>query len=411
MDGMKENPLNVNTQCRKSYLMYMLLAVVFAASLLSPGLSSAQTKSYFIPNDYEGFVRPNAKHSHDVTKKSKKSKNPSIKKLCVEPLTGLDYVRAYTGAKTCPKSDAVDATHQLRGSIDFAFLVDDTKELSGYLETMLDEQEALVDIDQKKIVVPKLLKFKGAKDDLEVLVVGEQYFRNISGNDTEKENKWFLVLEETLKSDKSDSDMRGLRESPLTVSRGNREAVFKSHYHKCAQDMVLHVKHREFGLDRIGGPEKRCINKKNRAPKLDSKPKADGKVDRYNRWEWYKDTGGTFKIKDHKLFDDFKKEDWYKKDPKKYSNNSPSNHATGRGIDYFTRPKEEGKDPPVGRELEFGDQFRDWIILNSEKYNVEAVIWNKKLYSKKSEWKEKEYTGGSGSHHDHLHVDHSKTCK
>jgi len=191
----------------------------------------------------------------------------------------------------------------------------------------------------------------------------------------------------------------GLRAFPLVVSRGNSNTIFKKLYHKCAQNMVLYVKHRMFELDRIGGPELRCINKG---------PSG------YDRWQWYEETKATCKIENSSHLNSFMKEEWYKKKSSKYDG-SVSSHASGRGIDYFTRKEGKGKNvSPTLEEKKVGDNFVKWVIQedNRDLYNVKNVIWNKKVYSSNNNWVEGKYRKEkTRPHYDHVHVEHNKLCQ
>lgn len=151
----------MGTKFKNSFILLTLLLCYGA----SP--ARAQTISYFLPANYSG-TGPVV----DVTSQA------DFGPICSAPggaLEGLDLVRAYTGASTCP---ANSNSGRLTESLNMVLLVDDTQPLSPYLTTMLQQQGALQTVVERPYVRSTRLDIPTGASVYRILIVGEEAYRN-----------------------------------------------------------------------------------------------------------------------------------------------------------------------------------------------------------------------------------------
>ncbi len=164
----------------EGYIMNNLktIVLILLVSIFSCTTSVLATSAYFLPANYDG-----SSAAADV------SNITDYPPICnsSDNLEGLDLVRAFTGASTCPR---LSASQSLASSVDVVLLVDDTQPISSYLVSMLQIQNALDSVGSRQIVKPTRINFPVASNTFSILVVGEEAYR--TGLSAEG---WFSVID------------------------------------------------------------------------------------------------------------------------------------------------------------------------------------------------------------------------
>jgi hypothetical protein len=160
-------------------LMPLLIILLF----MLPQVSLATTVYYF-PSNYDGS---NGGRSDDVTTIANYA--PICQSSSGVRLAGLNLVRAFAGAATCPRTSE---NTEFDSPIDFVFLVDDTRPLSEYMLAQLQAKNLLKTHQGRQIVdsstVPMIRN--GEDSGLDILVVGEMDYVISGGSPT----SWFAAL-------------------------------------------------------------------------------------------------------------------------------------------------------------------------------------------------------------------------
>lgn len=166
----------------------------------------------------------------------------------------------------------------------------------------------------------------------------------------------------------------------VKVSSGRRQEQFEQYYKECSRNIVNAVNGSFPGLVKIGGPNRKCILP---GPNM-------------TKQEWFVATAGKCKSKYYSGYSETNK---YAK-----FNSNPSSHADGFGLDLFVSNEGTAK-VPKGCVLEAGNRIADWARDNASAYGIKNVIWNKRIASGSSQWKEVDFKKAAKlPHYDHVHV-------
>ena len=143
-----------------------LLTVILALYLCVP-VSFAATNIVFSPSDHA---------ENDELKKV--SNDAAFAPICSgdSPLRGLDLVRGFAGASMCNRERVAE---KFRLDVEYILLIDDSRPMSDYLQSMLAERGLLRDYQGRQIVSPRVesITVKGSDTGMNILVVGEMAFR------------------------------------------------------------------------------------------------------------------------------------------------------------------------------------------------------------------------------------------
>jgi len=139
--------------------------------LLFANLCFADTTAYFFPADFNGVTQTPT----DVTEEGNFPTICSGGAGSVPQFPGLDMIRSFAGIQHCA---ATRVSGELAQSVDYIFLVDDTRELSAYLLAQLEAQQTLQSVGGRRVVRPTVVRFtRGSLPPLNILVVGEMAYR------------------------------------------------------------------------------------------------------------------------------------------------------------------------------------------------------------------------------------------
>lgn len=161
---------------------YLFQLIVFMYLVFGANNAHA-TLHYYLPSNYSG-----------VTTAADVSTTADFRPICHSTtvqrvrLVGLDAVRGFTGASTCPGNNIAN---NLSNNVDLVILVDDTQNLSTYLQTMLQQRNVLQTVGGRPTVKPTRFNLVAAPatNTISILVVGEMAYRTANNN-----NAWFATL-------------------------------------------------------------------------------------------------------------------------------------------------------------------------------------------------------------------------
>lgn len=171
-------------------LGYFLKKGVMCVVLFLPCYFSHAATVYYIPSNFVGSEG----ESISTGQLSNVTRQANYAPICTgrrgPRLPGLDLVRGFVGASVCPGTN--NGENQLEASVDYVILIDDTRRLSSYLRTQLNERQLLKNYRGREVVNSQIVAFEqnGQDTGLNILIVGEADYQIAGSNET----SWYVSL-------------------------------------------------------------------------------------------------------------------------------------------------------------------------------------------------------------------------
>lgn len=173
--------IRIGTIIKSGQFVSLLLALLALCHTVAPGTVGAESTIRYFRNDHGAGDR-----AARITRRGNFAPICSGENNRLR-LSGLDLVRQFAGAQTCP---GTNSSNRFDSELNHVFLIDDTEDLSGYLKEHLRQQNLLGRVDNKEVVRPGIRTFQSGGRTISFLTVGETVFRQRNLTPT----NWFNVL-------------------------------------------------------------------------------------------------------------------------------------------------------------------------------------------------------------------------